>query len=377
MPIPISTVEHRERAQAIEPAQVRTGASGHIRCVGTRDWAGVHVHGGVYCADLGLRIGIIGPPHSARRPSRYDGAVSPETSFSHALLTRRVVVKGAAWAVPVVAVSAAAPLAAASANPTAVTLTFNEPSYHADATTAISGVVVTAMAGGKTAKPDVTVSVMLPAGYLFADGTSTLSATTDGLGEVHLPTIVPPAAGSDAVTIVATADTASANATLSADPAAPGATGVQYSATVVGPNEARLTVENLGRTPYTALFFVDHAPVKYPLKSTPFLANGDSGKVGIYNKKVTARVAAGTLTIPAGGSVDIVITNVVFAGDEPADGARTAFTQVDAALKEGSATLTLRSGASSSAATSVAVAEGASNTLPLWSTPGTVIASAQ
>ncbi|AND15308.1 hypothetical protein [Rathayibacter tritici] len=87
-------------------------------------------------------------------------------------LHRRTIVKGAAWTVPVVAVSIGTPAAAASNSPT---LAFTQASYSGTACGTITGVQVKRTLDGTTADPGKTVTVTVTDGYTFKDGTKTYS----------------------------------------------------------------------------------------------------------------------------------------------------------------------------------------------------------
>ncbi|PPG65701.1 hypothetical protein [Rathayibacter rathayi] len=111
---------------------------------------------------------------------------------------RRTIVKGAAWTIPVVAVSVATPAAAASKTPT---LKFTQTSYSVGACETLKGVQVKRTIDGTVPDPNKTVTVTLPTGYKFVDGTTTYSGTTDSSGLMTLPDIVPPkTAGSATLT---------------------------------------------------------------------------------------------------------------------------------------------------------------------------------
>ncbi|PPG69199.1 hypothetical protein C5C31_10945 [Rathayibacter rathayi] len=125
---------------------------------------------------------------------------------------RRTIVKGAAWTVPVVAMSIATPAAAASNSPT---LAFTQASYSGTACGTISGVQVKRTTDGTTADPGKTVTVTLKDGYTFADGKTTHSGTTDANGLLSLPDITVPAEGGDS-TFTATSTTLSASAPVKA-----------------------------------------------------------------------------------------------------------------------------------------------------------------
>ncbi|PPF46363.1 hypothetical protein [Rathayibacter rathayi] len=123
-------------------------------------------------------------------------------------LHRRTIVKGAAWTVPVAAVSIATPAAAASKTPT---LAFTKDSYSGTACGTITGVQVKRTTDGTTADPGKTVTVTLKDGYTFKDGTTTYSGTTDASGLITLPDIKVPGKGGD-TNFSATSDTLSASA---------------------------------------------------------------------------------------------------------------------------------------------------------------------
>ncbi|WP_146076754.1 hypothetical protein [Rathayibacter tritici] len=124
---------------------------------------------------------------------------------------RRTIVKGAAWTVPVVAVSMATPAAAASKTPT---LKFTQGSYTGTACKTITGVQVKRTTDGTTADPGKTVTVTLKDGYTFADGTTTYTGTTDADGLVTLPDIKVPSKGGNS-NFSATSNTLSASAPVS------------------------------------------------------------------------------------------------------------------------------------------------------------------
>ncbi|PPF11973.1 hypothetical protein [Rathayibacter rathayi] len=121
---------------------------------------------------------------------------------------RRTIVKGAAWTIPVVAVSVATPAAAASKTPT---LAFTKGSYTGNGCETITGVQVKRTTDGTTADAGKTVTVTLKDGFTFADGKTTYSATTDSSGLITLPDIKVPT-GEKSTTFNATSDTLSASA---------------------------------------------------------------------------------------------------------------------------------------------------------------------
>lgn len=129
---------------------------------------------------------------------------------------RRTLVKGAAWTVPVVAISTATPAAAASATPT---LAFTQSSYSGTACGTISGVQVKRTTDGSAPDSGKVARVTLKDGYTFADGSTGYSGTTDANGLVALPDIKVPSKGGKSA-FGATSDSLSASAPVSADPTA-------------------------------------------------------------------------------------------------------------------------------------------------------------
>ncbi|AND15486.1 hypothetical protein C5C18_10900 [Rathayibacter tritici] len=127
---------------------------------------------------------------------------------------RRTIVKGAAWTIPVVAVSVATPAAAASKTPT---LAFTKASYTGTACSTITGVQVKRTTDGTTPDPGKTVTVTLKDGYTFADGSTTYTGTTDANGLVTLPDIKVPSTGGKS-NFAAKSDALTTNAPVSADP---------------------------------------------------------------------------------------------------------------------------------------------------------------
>lgn len=145
-------------------------------------------------------------------------------------LSRRTIVKGAAWSVPVVALAVAAPAASAS---TLGTLEFTQPNYSGTGCGTITNVQVRLTTDGTTPDPAKAITVSLPTGYTFADGSTSYTGTTGSDGTITLPAItVPSAGGSSTFTAVSGSLTAAApvSATASTGTAqnfsggAPGAT---------------------------------------------------------------------------------------------------------------------------------------------------------
>lgn len=124
---------------------------------------------------------------------------------------RRTVVKATAWTVPVVVAAASAPMAAASTQPTDNVLVFDDNIYTPDSNCSITGVSTTLTDANGAPVAGELVTLTLPSGYTFADGTSTKTLATDGAGKVAWPEITAqPGAGT--FTMNATTATAPAAA---------------------------------------------------------------------------------------------------------------------------------------------------------------------
>jgi len=126
---------------------------------------------------------------------------------------RRTVVAGAAWTIPVVATAIGAPLAAASGE--SPTLAFTQAAYSASACSPLSGVRVTATTDGTTPAANQAVTITLPPGYRFADGSTSTVVTTDDSGAAVLPDILAPLSGG-ASSFTASSNGATATATVTA-----------------------------------------------------------------------------------------------------------------------------------------------------------------
>lgn len=104
-------------------------------------------------------------------------------------LGRRTVLAGAAWSLPVIAAAVATPLAAASA--ATPTLEFVSGPYTATACGTLDDVVIRATTDGTAPNAGALVTVTLPAGLSWPDGTSTPRVLpTNASGEVTLSGLV-------------------------------------------------------------------------------------------------------------------------------------------------------------------------------------------
>ncbi|WP_018154995.1 hypothetical protein [Demetria terragena] len=137
---------------------------------------------------------------------------TPERPSEHSRRTigRRTLVAGTAWSIPTIAVAAASPATAASPEPT---LEFDQPSYTIDGCGDLTDVVITVTNGANPAPVGTPVTITLPAGFTFSDGTDTKTLPTDADGTVAVPAITAPISAT-AATITATSGEASETATL-------------------------------------------------------------------------------------------------------------------------------------------------------------------
>lgn len=127
-------------------------------------------------------------------------------------LSRRVVVQGAAWSIPVIALAVATPLAAASGD---AALSFTLPTYAGTACTEITNVQAALTNSSGAPDPGKPITVTLSDGYTFADGSTTYTGTTDASGKVTLPSVRVPATGG-AASFVAAAGAINASAPVTA-----------------------------------------------------------------------------------------------------------------------------------------------------------------
>lgn len=126
--------------------------------------------------------------------------------------TRRTVLTGAAWSVPVIAAASLAPLAAASDT---VTLAFDKSTYNGTACGTISGAYVTVTVNG-VATAGKSVTTTLSNGYKFSDGTTTNTQVSGSDGRVSLPAISVPAGGGSGTLSAAAATASTVAATVTA-----------------------------------------------------------------------------------------------------------------------------------------------------------------
>ncbi|MDN4641618.1 hypothetical protein QCD70_15300, partial [Agreia sp. PsM10] len=132
---------------------------------------------------------------------------TPETGAIHTGadgIQRRTIIAGAAWTIPVVAVAVGAPLAAASPSPT---LAFTNGPYDVAACGTLKDVTLLLTANGTTPDPGKIVTVTLPSGLTWSDGTTNPKVlTTDANGNITLSGIKAKGAAGN-VSIAATSST--------------------------------------------------------------------------------------------------------------------------------------------------------------------------
>lgn len=143
------------------------------------------------------------------RDPETSAASSPRTSAP----SRRTILTGAAWSVPVIAAASIAPIASASG---VTALAFDKATYSGTACGTITGAYVTATVGG-VASAGKAVTVTLSGGYTFSGGATTYTGVSDGAGKLTLPAInVPSVGGNGTLSAVSGSSTASASASAPA-----------------------------------------------------------------------------------------------------------------------------------------------------------------
>ncbi|AIY03654.1 hypothetical protein ART_4055 [Arthrobacter sp. PAMC 25486] len=101
--------------------------------------------------------------------------------------SRRAIVKGAAWSIPVIAAAVAAP--AASASTTAFTLTLSEDAVTGASCDVLSGLTATLQNNGQPAAGE-SVAITLPPNFAWSDGSKDVrSFITDSAGQITLDAI--------------------------------------------------------------------------------------------------------------------------------------------------------------------------------------------
>ncbi|KTS64548.1 hypothetical protein NS206_07675 [Microbacterium testaceum] len=123
--------------------------------------------------------------------------------------TRRTVLTGAAWTLPVIAAATITPMAAASNAPV---LAFDKSTYNGTACGTITGAYVTVTVNN-VATAGKSVTTTLSGGYKFSDGTTTNTQVSGSNGRVNLPAINVPSSGGTSPT-TATTGSVTASATI-------------------------------------------------------------------------------------------------------------------------------------------------------------------
>ncbi|MFV9424032.1 hypothetical protein [Microbacterium sp. S1037] len=126
--------------------------------------------------------------------------------------TRRTVLTGAAWTLPVIAAATITPMAAASNAPV---LAFDKSTYNGTACGTITGAYVTVTVNN-VATAGKSVTTTLSNGYKFSDDTTTNTQVSGADGRVNLPTINVPSSGGSAVASATSSNSAVASSSLSA-----------------------------------------------------------------------------------------------------------------------------------------------------------------
>ncbi|KTS14406.1 hypothetical protein [Microbacterium testaceum] len=124
--------------------------------------------------------------------------------------TRRTVLTGAAWTLPVIAAATITPMAAASNAPV---LAFDKSTYNGTACGTITGAYVTVTVNN-VATAGKSVTTTLSGGYKFSDDTTTNTQVSGSNGRVNLPAINVPATGGTGA-LSATSGTSNTSATMS------------------------------------------------------------------------------------------------------------------------------------------------------------------
>ncbi|MDF2044948.1 hypothetical protein P2P98_02145 [Microbacterium sp. Kw_RZR3] len=182
--------------------------------------------------------------------------------------TRRTVLTGAAWSVPVIAAASLAPLAAASDT---VTLAFDKSTYNGTACGTISGAYVTVTVNG-VATAGKSVTTTLSAGYKFSGGSASYTGVSDGSGKVALPSIAVPGQGGQSVLKAMHATT-----TATSTAAAPAASKA-HSATASGSNSTYSGIPGTAVPIGGAGWFLDGTTLYY---FNAVYATGVSSAVGV------------------------------------------------------------------------------------------------
>ncbi|MDQ1074726.1 MULTISPECIES: hypothetical protein [Microbacterium] len=129
--------------------------------------------------------------------------------------TRRTVLAGAAWSVPVVAAASMAPMASASDT---TALAFDKSTYNGTPCGTITGAYVTVTVNG-VATAGKSVTTTLSGGYAFSGGSTTNTQTSGSNGRVSLPAISVSSQGGSGTISALTAGSPQTSAPLSSNTA--------------------------------------------------------------------------------------------------------------------------------------------------------------
>lgn len=248
------------------------------------------------------------------RDPETSAASSPRSSTP----SRRTILTGAAWSVPVIAAASIAPIAAAASN--VPVLAFNQTTYNGTACGTITGAYVTVTVGGvPTAGQSVTVT--LSGGYTFSGGSTTTTALSDSNGRVNLPAINVPATGGSGL-LSATEATA---VTTTAGITAPiPSTGGAYLYDWNGGGTSKQTNVPAGSTPVGFVSFITPSGDLYV--ANKLVASGVTAAVAqpyfdpnggnVWHNYVTYISASGAYFYDGNGGGNGKLTNVP-AGSQP------------------------------------------------------------
>ncbi|ALJ18701.1 hypothetical protein [Microbacterium sp. No. 7] len=136
-------------------------------------------------------------------------------------MRRRTVIRGAAWSMPVIAAAVSLPAAAATTS-APLTVVFSSPDYSASGCASVGPVIVLVHRGDAAASA-VPVTVSLPDGLIWSDGTTApREFTSDSAGQIVLTDLATPAnSGIYALHAVAENATATAAVTVTGSSSAP------------------------------------------------------------------------------------------------------------------------------------------------------------
>ena len=192
-------------------------------------------------------------------------AQPPETDANGP--SRRTILAGSVWSVPVIATAIAIPVTAATV--TGLVLNFEQPVYEVAGCSLLETSVLATLDG--EAAPGRSVTVTLPPGYTFESGSSTYTGVTDGEGILILPVILLPS-GAGLSTIAATS----------------------------GGTNAVATINNVGATDSYAQVYYPNGPGSGWRGSYPAVPSGSQSLGGFYFQAPNGDIYRGNTVIVSG-----------------------------------------------------------------------------